>query len=112
MEAISPLFKQINDDASAAHLAHLGTRHYEEHIALGAFYENVREKMDTLLEAMISLGAPVASPPSDTVSVFEDAYASLKKKRDAATGGNCVLEMHYDEMLNCYLKIIYMLRLK
>ena len=112
MKPVSELFKQINDDASAAHLAHLGTRSYEEHVALGAFYEDVRGKMDTLLEAMIALGFPVAAPPSDPLSIFEDAYDSLKKKREAATGGNCVLEMHYDEVLNCYLKIIYMLRLK
>ena len=111
MYAIGPLFQQINDDASAAHLAHLGTRSYEEHVALGTFYENVREKMDTLLEAMISLGAPV-SEPSDPLAVFKEAYEDLRKQRNAATGGNCVLEMHYDEMLNCYLKVIYMLRLK
>jgi hypothetical protein len=111
VKSVSEVFKQVNDDASAAHLAHLNTKSYAHHIALGAFYDDVREKMDTLLEAMIASGAPTIAP-TNPLEVFEAAHADLLKQRAAVTGEDCVLEMHFDEVLNCYLKAIYMLRMK
>jgi len=108
---INSIFKQINDSASEAHLAHLNTSSYAEHMALGEFYENVREKMDALIETMVSLGASKTSPPAQ-VMVLQTQYNSLRKMRDDVTEDNAALEVVFDDVLLCYTKALYKLKLK
>ena len=108
---INSIFKQINDSASDAHLAHLNTSSYAEHMALGEFYEDVREKMDTLIETMVSLGTSKTSPPSQTM-VLQAQYNSLRKMKDDVTEGNDALEVVFDDVLLCYTKVLYKLKLK
>ena len=108
---INSIFKQINDSASDAHLAHLNTSSYAEHIALGEFYEDVREKMDTLIETMVSLGASKTNP-SAQVMVLQAQYNSLRKMRNDVTEDNTALEVVFDDVLLCYTKVLYKLKLK
>ena len=108
---INSLFKQINDAASDAHLAHLNTSSYEEHMALGAFYTDVRDKMDTLIETMIALGASRTQPAAQLM-VIQAQYNALKKLRDDVTGDNPSLEVVFDDVLLCYTKVLYKLKLK
>lgn len=108
---ITSLFKQINDDASDAHLAHLNTSSYAEHVALGSFYEDVREKMDALIETMVATGASKTAPPSQLM-VLQSQYKSLKKLRDDVVKDSPVLEVPFDDVLLCYTRAIYKLKLK
>lgn len=108
---VNTLFKQINDAASEAHLAHLNTSSYAEHVALGEFYGCVREKMDALLETMIALGSSKTAPGSQ-VMVIQTQYNALRKLRENVTEGNPVLEVAFDDVLLCYTDALYKLKLK
>lgn len=108
---IKALFNQVNSDASQAHLAHLSTKCFAEHLALGDFYEGARDKLDALIETGIGIGVKVEKPSSQLEAITE-GYMALYPKRAAICNGVKVLEMQFDELLAVYTHAMYMLQMK
>ena len=108
-EVIGRVFK----DADTGHLAHLVSRNYAEHEALGAFYVDVRNKLDKLVEAALALDIPEPGDNPESADMLATLEAGLVELSDGRSGfcqGSTVLENLYDELLACYLSAIYKLK--
>ena len=97
--------------ADMAHTAHLATRSYAQHMALGEFYEGVREQTDAIVESMIGLGhtAPTVTG-GPILKQIADKYEYLANNREACCQGLTELENLYDELLAVYVRAIYKLK--
>jgi hypothetical protein len=97
-------------DADAAHRAHLATDSHSQHLALGEFYEAVREAADAFVEASIGLDLAPPDANADMLAQLEESYVELIENRDEACMRNPVLENLHDEIGAVYLKAIYKLK--
>jgi hypothetical protein len=102
--------------ADSAHLAHLNTRSFAQHKALGNFYEFAVEFKDRLIEYMIGMGyvgniqLSSIEANEDPVSEAEDALEAIKalyEETDDSTIENMAAD--FQEALG---KLKYMLMLK
>lgn len=74
---------------TAAHLAHLTTRSYAEHVALGEFYVGLTDLVDKYAEVYMGLAAKIPSFPSvapsqDPPKVLLSDYALLIRAEQRA----------------------------
>lgn len=102
--------------ADSAHLAHLNTRSFAQHKALGNFYEFAVEFKDRLIEYMIGMGyvgniqLSSIEANEDPISEAEDALEAIKalyEETDDSTIENMAAD--FQEALG---KLKYMLMLK
>lgn len=105
------LVNSVLDTANVAHVAHLASRSYAEHMALGEFYEDARNAVDAFIEAAIGDGFP---PPGfdggPVLAQIEKQYATLGAARGEICQGCPTLENLYDELMAVYVKAIYKLK--
>ena len=52
-----------------AHIYHLQTKSYAEHIAIGEFYESITDTIDSIAEMAIGLDIDVKSTPKMTLDL-------------------------------------------
>lgn len=104
------LMDGVFKDADEAHAAHLATRSYAEHMALGEFYDGARGASDAIIEAMIGLGMPVPPAQECMCKYLEKKYIALADARDETCNEVPELENLYDELLWVYVKAIYKLK--
>ena len=111
MKTTSHVIDIVFADADAAHRAHLATQSYAQHVALGDFYEEAREKVDKLVENMIALDLPAPEPDeANMLTHLESRYVELAGGRDELCQGATVLENIFDELLQVYTRAIYKLK--
>ena len=101
-----------------AHSAHLNTRSYAKHMALGAFYNDIIELADSLAEAyqgryelIGTITRQSAKKSGDILSFLE---ASLKEVEDSryvcVPRTDTALQNIIDEVVGVYLSVIYKLK--
>ena len=102
--------------ADSAHLAHLNTRSFAQHKALGNFYEFAVEFKDRLIEYMIGMGyvgniqLNSVEANEDPVSEAQDALEAIEEFAEEADDSTLEnMEADFQEALG---KLKYMLMLK
>ena len=101
---------------TAAHLAHLHSRSYAEHVALGDFYDSLVDLVDSYAEAYQGLFGliedyPATPAPTDAPLNFLVDFADwLNTHRDKLGTGQTALESILDEAVALTAQTIYKLR--
>ena len=97
--------------ADRAHIQHLASESYAEHMALGEFYDAARTAVDAIVEASIGLDMP---PPAKVrppiLQQLEEGYVDLVEMRDEVCAGASVLENLFDNLTAAYATAIYKLK--
>lgn len=101
-----------------AHKAHLNTTSYAQHVALGAFYDEVIELADKFAEAYMGrtgerLGdlPDLKNPSGDIVKIIKAHLEIIEEMRDFV-GDDSPLNNIIDEIVSLYLSTLYKLTLK
>lgn len=108
MQDVNNLVDLVFADADAAHRQHLATESYAEHMALGSFYEDVREGMDSLAEALIGMGQRPEPSPGSMLDQLRNSFVQLQNLR-AICDGVPAAENLFDNITATYLTAIYKL---
>lgn len=105
-------------DREIAHRAHLKTRSYAQHVALGSFYTGVIDLADTLAEAYQGRNGLIKDIPyldadesSDIVGTLKNHLKMIEDMRyDDISESDSTLQNIVDEIISLYLSTIYKLR--
>ena len=88
----------------STHLAHWNTRSYAEHVALGDFYDELIDKVDTIVEAyqgcsgLIGKVKPRDYAREGILKQIADNANWLAENRDRLAEDNQVIENQIDEL--------------
>lgn len=100
-----------------AHWSHWRTDSYAQHQALGAFYDDVIDAVDALVEAyqgafelVGNIPAPASSKSTDVLKTLEDDSEWIEKNHEEICKGNRAVANLIDELNSTYLSTIYKLR--
>ena len=101
-----------------AHSAHLNTRSYAKHMALGSFYDGIIDLADTLAEAYQGrhgLMGPItrqsAKKPGDILAFLEGSLKEIEACRyECVPRTDSTLQNIIDEIVALYLSTIYKLK--
>lgn len=101
---------------TSAHIAHLKSRSYAEHVALDGFYNGVIDLVDKFAEVHQGLfnlieDYPEIAPPSGAPLAFlVDYHDWVKENREKCAEGCTALENIVDEISALTARTIYKLR--
>lgn len=105
------------DARTVAHFAHLRTRSYAEHMALGEFYEAISGAADAFAECHMGLEGPFttfpAIKPDITTAILPyltDLHDWLTKNRETCADGSSELANLIDEILAVIDRAFYKLK--
>ena len=106
---------------NAAHLAHWrakGPGSFAKHMALGDFYDDIIEKVDTIVEAyqgcygeligVVKLAAQ--DTKRDILAAITEEYDWIMENREAIAENNTSLENMIDDLCATYEKVLYKLK--
>ena len=100
-----------------AHWNHWRTDSYAQHKALGAFYDDVIDAVDALVEAyqgafelVGNIPAPTTSKGTDVLKTLKDDSKWIEKNHEDICKGNRAVANLIDELNGVYLSTIYKLR--
>lgn len=112
---IEELTGKVFATRSAAHLAHFATKSYAQHMALDAFYTDVIEAIDSVVEVyqgknglIESVTIPSVSPVNITGHLVTEV-AWIEANRDTISEGNGTVGALIDELAAVYQRTIYKL---
>lgn len=102
---------------TAAHIAHLRTRSYSAHMALGEYYGRIVDLADSFAEVYQGQfgliqdwpDEPVPSTAEDTATVIAELRDWAKENRDACARGQTDLENLVDEITAQCSRTVYKL---
>lgn len=111
------LIARCFDARTVAHFAHLQTRSYAQHVALGDFYDDIAGAADRFAECHSGVEGLITSFPTitpkpgvDVLDYLTDLHAWIAKHRDACADGSTELANLIDEILAVIDKAFYKLR--
>lgn len=101
-----------------AHRAHLETKSYSEHKALGHFYEDIIENVDAIAEAYQGRNGLIGKIPmltedatGDIADILEKHLGMIEKLRyTAVEKSDAPIQNLIDEATGTYLSALYKLR--
>lgn len=111
------LIEILLTDRTVAHVAHLRTGSYSQHMALGGFYDAVGGHADTIAETyqgrylrLLSLAAVAAETPEDMVAYLQGRAREIEALRyDVVPREDTTLQNQIDDALATYFSTIYKL---
>lgn len=103
---------------NAAHLAHWRTKSYAQHVALNAFYDDIVDATDKLVEAYMGASGrvideieiPSLKPVKDILKHLSEEASWISENRNEIAGDVPALENIVDEITGLYLSTIYKLK--
>ena len=103
---------------NVAHSAHLSTRSYAKHVALGSFYDGIIDLADKFAEAYQGrhgligpIKMPAAAKASNILEYLEGSLKEVEKMRyDVCDKADTPLQNIIDEIVGLYLSTIYKLK--
>lgn len=101
---------------TAAHMAHLQTTSYAQHVALDGFYNGIVDKTDAFAEAYQGIYGvidtyPTTALPGGNAQVWMPTLrAWIKANRDAASEGQTELANMIDDILALFDSTIYRIK--
>jgi hypothetical protein len=103
----------------AAHIAHLNTTSFAQHMALGEFYDSIIDLADKFSEAYMGrtgqrIGSlpNLSNPKGDIVAVLKLHMDAIEETRDFVPADDSPLNNIIDEIVGLYLATLYKLTLK
>jgi hypothetical protein len=100
-----------------SHWNHWRTDSYSKHQALGSFYDDVIDALDTLVEAyqgafklVGDIPVPTSAKNQDILKTLEDDSKWLEENHEEICNGNRAVANKIDELTAVYLTTIYKLR--
>ena len=102
-------------DRNLTHLAHLKTQSYAEHKALGSFYDDVIDAVDSIVEAyqgsfgLIEVSELTNDVGEDIVKLLNSQAKWIEESREEISGGVRSIENLIDSLSDIYLRTIYKL---
>jgi uncharacterized protein (UPF0264 family) len=112
---IEKLISRVFYARNLAHWAHWRTKSYAEHQALGGFYDDVIEALDSLVEAHQAVHGLVGDIPapgtkdSDVLPVLRADADWIEQNHEAICEGNRAIANLIDGVTGVYLRTIYKL---
>ena len=99
---IEDLISHVFQARDFAHITHLTTRSYAQHMALGAFYDNVVEDIDSIAEAFQGVfGEPMMADDIDMMpKPSQDIITYLASELDYITANRDKISMKDSTLLN------------
>lgn len=107
---------------NVAHVKHLLSKSYAEHMALNAFYDGVVDAVDAVVEAYVGLfgdfdPAKVSMRPAevdvgDIQAFLGDEAEWIETNRDTIANGSETVGALIDDLCAVYVKAVYMLEMK
>ena len=97
------------DMVTRAHNAHLATRSFAEHMALGEFYEALDGKIDEIVETYQGCFGKVEDPDGGIVKAIADMANWVSENKDAISQENEIIENQIDELGAIFAKAHYKL---
>lgn len=118
---IEQLVSRVFYTRNAAHLQHwkvTGPGSFSQHMALGSFYDDIIEKLDSIVEAyqgyfdLIAMVPPKTGPllPKDIVVAISDDCDWIMENREEIAKNNPTVENLIDDLLSTYMSTLYKLR--
>lgn len=115
---IEQLISRVFHARNAAHFFHwraTGPGSYAQHQALGSFYEDVIEALDSLVEAYqgaFDLIGTIPAPETsgDILAILQGDAKWIEKNHEAICKGNRAVANLIDGVTDVYLSTIYKLR--
>lgn len=109
------VFAKLFEARNFAHKAHLSTKSYAQHKALGSFYESVLDLADSLIETYqgqygLAKIEMAASKDGDVVEYFEDLGKFLTESHSAFDKKDTHLHNILDELTALTYQTIYKLK--
>jgi hypothetical protein len=99
------------------HFAHLSTKSYAAHMALGSLYDDIVEKVDGIAETMQGkfgllegLSQPASSMPSDIVKHVEEEMEWMCDNKPAISRGFAPVTNLLDDLEGTYSQTLYRLK--
>lgn len=116
---INELIQKVFATRDAAHRKHWKTKSFAEHSALSAFYQDVIEAIDSLVENYIGMFGQFDMPaissnysPEDMVAHLQEEADWIETNRDEICGDSASIGNLVDNLTTVYTKTIFLLRLK
>jgi DNA-binding ferritin-like protein len=116
---IEQLISRVFYARNVAHFEHwraTGTGSFSKHMALGSFYDDIIDAIDSLVEAyqgafelIGNIPAP-ATPKGDVLSLLEADAAWIEENHEDICKGNRAVANLIDTLTGVYLSTIYKLR--
>ncbi len=112
---IEQLISRVFYARNLSHWNHWRTKSYSQHQALGAFYDDVIDAVDALVEAHQGLNGLVGAIPSpastgsDVLKILKDDAEWIEGHHGKICGGNRALGNLVDGVTEVYLRTIYKL---
>lgn len=101
---------------TAAHFAHLLTKSYSQHMALGDFYDDIAEGADKFIECRMGCEGHVGNFPavttygSDPMDWLPELHTWISENRAECADGNTELQNLVDEILAVIDRAFYKLK--
>ena len=112
---VASVFAKLFESRNFAHKAHLSTKSYAQHKALGAFYESVLDLADSLIETYqgqygLAKIEMTASKDGDLLQYFEDLGKFLTESHSAFDKKDTHLHNILDELTALTYQTVYKLK--
>ena len=113
--AIGELICRVFTTRNASHLEHWRTRSYAQHMALGSFYEDIIDNIDTIIECyqgnfgLITTSNQTCSINKDIIKQLRSDVKWIADNRSAIAQNVDALENLIDGLTEVYLRTIYKL---
>jgi predicted methyltransferase len=112
---INDLVSRVFNSRNNAHLSHWKTKSYAQHMALGDFYVDTIESIDSLVEAfqgmfdLISVKELPCDVCKDITQCLEDDLVWFSENRTKITKGSEMVDNLLQELEHIYSKTLYKL---
>lgn len=114
---IEELVARVFNTRNVAHLAHLKTKSYAQHMALGSFYGDIIGALDSIVEAhqgvfgLINVPyIPKIDTPSNIVKHIETEMKWISDNRNKLAQGVTAIENLVDTLSEVYMSTLYKLK--
>lgn len=113
---IEQLASRVFAARDIAHRAHWRTGSYSAHMALNAFYDDVLEAVDSLVECyqgkfgLIGSFDVATEPIADVAAYLSEEATWLQSVRDEIAAGSTPIQNLVDALIEVYLVTVYKLR--
>jgi hypothetical protein len=107
-ELVAKMFKSRN----AAHLSHWKTKSYAEHKALGSYYDDIIDSLDSFVEAYQGTFGIIGDVPGDTdniIKLIREDLVYINDNREEICRNVPALENIIDELAGIHMKTLYKL---
>lgn len=114
---IEELIARVFCARNAAHMEHWRTKCYAQHVTLCAFYNDIVDALDAVVEArqgvfdLVRVGELPAQPKvQNIVDYLEEDLVFINKNRAKITGGIAAIDNLLQGLEDVYMKTLYKLK--